>query len=73
MQVVLDGIPGVVVYIDDICVMTATWEEHVETLRLVLGRLKDANLKVKLSKCRFGVPWLLVGYKRHSAGPGEDG
>jgi hypothetical protein len=40
-------------YIDDIIVFSKTFQEHKEHLRLVLGRLKAANLCISLSKCFF--------------------
>ena len=42
-------------YIDDILVASATPEEHIEHLRIVLKRLADANLCVNPEKCKFGV------------------
>ena len=41
------------VYIDDVIVFSETPEKHLQHLNLVLKRLKEANLKLKLSKCRF--------------------
>jgi hypothetical protein len=45
----------VVVFIDDILVYSRSKEEHKEHLRLVLQKLRDHRLYVKLSKCEF---WL---------------
>jgi hypothetical protein len=45
----------VVVFIDDILVYSRSEEEHEEYLRLVLQKLQDHKLYVKLSKCEF---WL---------------
>jgi hypothetical protein len=45
----------VVVFIDDILVYSKSEEEHEEYLRLVLQKLRDHMLYVKLSKCMF---WL---------------
>ena len=41
------------VFLDDIIVMSKTFEQHLERLNLVLDRLRKANLKVKPSKCHF--------------------
>ncbi len=39
------------VYLDDIIVHGWTFEEHLDNLRLVWSRLREANLKMKPSKC----------------------
>ena len=43
----------VLVYLDDILVMSRTPEEHVRDLREVLSRLQKHKLYAKLSKCEF--------------------
>ena len=43
----------VVVFINDILIYSKTDEEHVEHLRVVLGRLRDHQLYAKFSKCEF--------------------
>lgn len=53
MEKLLQGIQGVVVYIDDIVVMGKTDDEHLEHLGKVLIRLQQAGLGLKMSKCRF--------------------
>ena len=42
------------VYLDDIIMYGATWEEHLMNLRQVLQRLDDAGLTIRLKKCQFG-------------------
>jgi hypothetical protein len=51
---VLEGIPHVIVYIDDLIIHTTTHQQHRDTLRLVFDRLRANNLKVNLKKCEFG-------------------
>ena len=41
------------VFFDDIVVMSTTFEQHLERLRAVFGRLQSANLKLKPSKCKL--------------------
>src|SRR6266542_1037453 len=44
----------VVVYLDDILVCLDTFEEHLAHLRKVFDKLREANLVIKLKKCKFG-------------------
>ena len=53
MKEVLEGIPNILCYIDDILVFSRDVDSHLHTLELVLERLKKAGLKVKLKKCHF--------------------
>ncbi|OIR56751.1 MAG: uncharacterized protein A8A55_2499, partial [Amphiamblys sp. WSBS2006] len=52
---VIDSVRGTcaLAYIDDIIVYSKTREEHVEHLKTVARLLKDANLKISPTKCRF--------------------
>ena len=40
-------------YLDDILIYSPSWEEHINHLSLIFGRLKGANLKIELSQCQF--------------------
>jgi hypothetical protein len=53
MTRLLQGIPGVNVFIDDIVVHSKTLSEYLSSLRRVFTILKDANIKLKKSKCSF--------------------
>ena len=53
IESLLQGIEGVVVYLDDILVTGSTEEHHLQTLEEVLNRLDGAGLRVKQSKCDF--------------------
>lgn len=40
-------------YLDDIIIVSSTFDEHVSLLLKVLKRLKDANLSINFDKCQF--------------------
>ena len=52
MEQVMDGLQweSLLVYLDDVIVFSATEETHVARLDQMLARLKQANLKIKVSK-----------------------
>ena len=60
----LGDIEGVKTYIDDIIVLGKdSFEEHIEMLRIIFGRLRNAGLKVNAPKCSFGLKDILyLGY-----------
>ena len=45
----------VMAYIDDVCVFSPTFEKHLEDLREVFSRFRDAKLKFHPKKCKFAV------------------
>jgi hypothetical protein len=51
---VLEGLPGVYVYIDDVIVCSTDHQQHLELLDKVFLRFKKFNLKCKLSKLQLG-------------------
>ena len=55
MESVLAGLQWstCLVYLDDIIIFSTTFEEHLERLREVFSRLRDAGLKVKPQKCQL--------------------
>ena len=59
----MQGLPHVVVYVDDILVTGSTEEEHLRTLEEVLDRLEKAGARLKREKCRFMLP--MVEYLGH--------
>lgn len=42
-------------FIDDLCLVTSSWEEHLRLLTSVFGSLVRASLKLNVNKCLFGV------------------
>lgn len=55
-------------YLDDVAILSESWADHVEHLRIVLSRLKEAGLTVKPEKCQLGR--VDVNYLGHTAGRG---
>ena len=51
MDKILEGLPMVVVYIDDILITGRTDEEHLDNLEKVLARLQQYGLRLKKEKC----------------------
>ena len=49
----LQGIPNVCAYLDDIIVTGRNEEEHLRNLSAVLSKLQEAGLRLKKSKCYF--------------------
>jgi hypothetical protein len=43
----------VVVFIDDILIYSASYEEHLKHVKMVFHLLQEHQLKVRLSKCTF--------------------
>ena len=53
INIVLTGIDFAMGYLDDIIIFSKTEEEHLEHLRIIFERLRQAGLKLKMSKCDF--------------------
>ena len=53
MQLALSGLQWniCIIYIDDCIIFSSNFKEHIERLKLVLERFKQANLKLKPAKC----------------------
>ena len=43
----------VIIYLDDILILSKTEAEHIKHLRLVFQRLSEYNLKLRIDKCKF--------------------
>ena len=53
INIVRTGIDFAMGYLDDIIIFSRTEEEHLEHLRIIFERLRQAGLKLKMSKCDF--------------------
>ena len=55
MECILAGLSGeqCLIYLDDVIIFSATFEEHLERLGSVFERFRSAGLKLKLKKCQF--------------------
>lgn len=53
MEGLLQGIPQVAVFLDDILLTGRTDQEHLRTVTEVLQRLKEAGLRLERTKCSF--------------------
>lgn len=54
MDMILNSLPGVICYLDDITVAGRTKEEHESRLKAVFQCLKEYGIKLGLAKCTFG-------------------
>lgn len=69
MENLLQGLEGVIVYIDDILISGSNEDEHAKRLEEVLSRLEKVGLRAKRSKCQFGVHSVLfLGHRIDSEG-----
>ena len=53
MDTLLQGIPHVICYIDDVLVTGLTEEEHLQNLTQVLHKLQEQGMRLKREKCAF--------------------
>lgn len=53
MNTILRPLLGKRVYLGDVIVMAATFEEYLRLLREVFTMMRNAGLTVKLGKCTF--------------------
>ncbi|KAG0442483.1 Retrovirus-related Pol polyprotein from transposon opus [Dictyocoela muelleri] len=53
MEIILETLNYVYVYLDDILIFSRTYEDHVEHLKTVFERLKRHNVSINFSKSEF--------------------
>uniref|UniRef100_A0A803TIV3 ribonuclease H n=1 Tax=Anolis carolinensis TaxID=28377 RepID=A0A803TIV3_ANOCA len=64
---------GVFIFLDDILIMSRTKKQHVELVREVLQKLREAKLYAKLAKCEFNKDQIdFLGYRISSQGVAMD-
>ena len=69
MRDVVQDIPGVEIFVDDVLIHTADFGEHLRVLEEVFRRLSSANMTVKPSKCEIGQS--VVQFLGHTVGAGK--
>ena len=69
MDTVLQGIPGVICYIDDILISSPHETAHMATLESVLTRFQKHGFRLQKDKCQFMMPSVeYLGHIVHAAG-----
>ena len=69
MRKLLSGMQGVANFVDDVIVYSATWDEHMFSLRELFNPVKKASLTIKPSKCC--VACTQVDFVCHKVGAGQ--
>ena len=60
----MDVLEYAAAYLDDLVVFSRSWTEHLQHLRSVLQRLREAGLTAKPSKCQIGMRHCIyLGYR----------
>lgn len=75
VNIVFAGLKGLdlQVFIDDLCIASYTWEEHLSILEKVFKLLVQSNFKLKSNKCMFGVPSVVfLGHEISADGIRQD-
>ena len=58
------GAEGVGAYMDNVYIVSVTFEEHCESLRIVLQSMRERNFSVRADKCEIAYPEIeMLGYK----------
>ena len=51
LRKILEGIPGVRSYIDNIVIYSDSWEDHLRMLKELFGRVRKAQITAQPTKC----------------------
>ena len=54
LRKILEGMPRVGSYSDDIVIYSDSWEDHLRTLKERFGRLRNARIPARSTKCLLG-------------------
>ena len=65
----LRGLKNVDNFIDDVLTHTMEWLEHLSSLRALFESIRDANMRIRPTKCYFG--YEEVGFTGHDLAAGE--
>ncbi|XP_064474611.1 uncharacterized protein LOC135388765 isoform X1 [Ornithodoros turicata] len=69
MDTVLKGLENFAVpYLDDVAIFSSTWEDHIQHLKIVFQRFREAGLIMKAKKCKLARSH--VTYLGHIVGHG---
>ena len=69
MEQIVQGIPMVTVYLDDILVSGQSYEEAHNNLVTVLSKLQESGLRLRIEKCSFmNESCVYVGHKLDASG-----
>ena len=75
MEMILDTIKNVIVYIDDVLIHSKIHDQHLESLEAVFQRFQKYGMKINLDKCFFGnteVSYLGFVLTPEGIAPGKD-
>jgi hypothetical protein len=61
MNYVLLGLKDIecLIYLDDVLIYSPTIVDHARRIRLVFGRIREADFKLNLTKCTFAAPQVI--------------
>ncbi|XP_064469791.1 uncharacterized protein LOC135384523 [Ornithodoros turicata] len=69
MRKLFDDMPDVKYYYDDVLIASDTWDEHMAALREVFGKIRNAGLTIRPTKCEIGLEE--VTFLEHRIGKGH--
>jgi len=55
MRIIFQGLDFVKIYLDDVLILSDTFEEHMKHIQLALDRIKKYNIKLRMDKCYWAV------------------